>query len=256
MRKILGTSGLTIADVVIIFLLIVIAAAILFPIFCHGQPERRYICQSNLKEIVRALEMYQHDYDEVLPSSILYGGSETWNRNDFIHFATETSDAQCRNNSTGCHQTWSMLLTHYLKYKDIIWCPSDPENQGDSSGQPIHTTYWYKAAVDRAWYGDGKSTFRKDQDFDCPSGQVVFYEHNGWHLGQADRGLKDGVAVNMAFLDGHVYSKKIANSGFKTSKISPAPGVGEPAWFNHNLKTNKNNTAPNWNPTVYSDDLQ
>lgn len=253
MRNRLGkSSGNVVFDVVIIILILLVVAAIMFPMYAQA-PEhpRKTSCQTNLKDIAVALMQYQRDYDDTLPSSILYGGSKTWNRENFRRFATERGDLP---QSVDGLLSWPELLYSNMKSKDILWCPSDTVDNEESPKSVV--SYWYKAAVDRAWYGDGKVYARKEGDFAYPADQVTFYEHNGWHWGQAEEGFKNDVTLNMAFLDGHVAARIIKNSGFETGDIDSAPMAGEPAWFNHNNKTGKDNVGPNWDPKVYSDNLE
>lgn len=262
------SSGNTIVNLVIIVVILFVVAAIIYPVFTHPVGgAKKTLCQCNLKEIALAFNMYHGDYDNTLPSSYLYGRSQTWNREDFRHYASELGQIPPKGQSpTG--NTWPMLLYQHMKNKDILWCPSDPQNPGYDGGfwyNLVHiertpkpnapVTYWYKAAFDRAWYGQGKYRAMKEGDFAYPADQVIFYEHNSWHWGDAEKGFKDGVTLNMAYIDGHVASRRIASSGFKTNNIDPAPATGEPAWFNHDNKTGKDGVGPYWDPKVYSDNL-
>ena len=105
-------------------------------------------------------------------------------------------------------------------------------------------SYVVKKAFHLAWWGIGPSgtgtigKCRKDGDFDYPSDQVLLYERSGWHWGDASKGDMSvtssagqtgqgngaGVTLNMAFMDGHVASKRL-----------PADvGAGEPDYYNFN----------------------
>lgn len=205
--------------VVSVFMLMFLAifAAILFPVFARAREmAKKSTCQSNLKEISTAVMMYSTDYG-VLPSSKLYNGSKKWNASDFTAFAKSSASGNTVQN----------LLVKYIRTPDVFRCPSDP-NSGN--GSPI--SYYWKAAVDVAWYKGYKS----QNDFEYPYQQVLLYEHNDWHYGGRNRGLTDGVTINVAYLDGHIATKRVQNSGYTIEENPPEPlprsGVGEPSWFN------------------------
>jgi len=254
-----------IADVICVLGVVLALGAILAPALGQlssvtaREAARKAACQNNLKELALALIIYCGDYDAVLPSSFLYGRSKTWNEKDFMRFAKDKGilppppDAR--------RWSWPMLLYPYMKNKDIIWCPSDPGRSDDPSAR---VSYYWKAAADMAWYGGPRGTgpkCRKEGDFDFPADQIIFYEHNGWHWGDAGKGLVDGVTINCAFLDGHVQVKRIRESGYTAAENPPEPlpksGVGEPAWFNYSFgaRTPAYNKGANWNPRVWGDNL-
>ena len=220
---------------------------------------RKAVCQSNLKWLAMSLVMYWEDYDTTLPSSFLYGRSKTWNEKDFTRFAKERGTLPAASRARA--YSWPMLFYFYMKNKDIIWCPSDPGRSDDPSAR---VSYYWKAAVDAAWYGGPKGTgpkCQKEGDFDFPADQIIFYEHNGWHWGDAAKGLVDGVTINCAFLDGHVQVKRIRESGYTAAENPPEPlpksGVGEPAWFNYKFgsRAPQFSKDQNWNPKVWGDNL-
>lgn len=249
--------GISLGQLVVALVFIAIIVLVLFPIFGRGCPEGRPSCQSNLKEIALALNMYHGDYDNKLPSSALYNGSKTWNRDDFRRFTTELGQLPPPENMAGVKNTWPVLLYPHIKSKDILFCTKEIHGCGfwynlTHRSKKVSTwSYWYKASMDYAWF----KGYSRESDFKYPADQVIFYEHSGRHWDQESDGLKDGVTVNMAYMDGHVAARIIKNSGFKTSDIDPVPTTGEPAWFNHNNKTGKDSVGQNWNPGIYSDHL-
>lgn len=220
------------------FMIIPILAAILFPVFARARESARKVsCQSNLKELALAVNMYCGDWDNTLPSSVIISNSKTWNEADFVQFGS--GDSQ--------NISWANVLSSYTKNPGIVRCPSDKQSAGTSS-------YFWKAAFDRAWFGG----FKKEASYNFPADQVVMYESAGWHWGDAANGLSDNVTLNMAFLDGHVAARRIQNSGFAPGEApSPLPksGKGEPAWFNFDNKTNSTSVGQFWNPKVYYDSL-
>lgn len=263
-----NSSGNTIANLVIIVVILFVVAVIMLPVLFppHRHSARKTSCQSNLKEIALAFNMYHSDYDNKLPSSALYNSSKTWNRDDFRHFTMELGQIPPPKNASGVKKTLSMLLHCHMASKDILWCPSDPNNPyyKDDHGfwyklthkpaprvKKPEISYWYKAASDYAWF-NGCS---KEREYEQPADQVIFYEHNSWHWGDEENGFKNGVILNMAYIDGHVSARRISGSAFTTSDIDPAPAKGEPAWYNTCI--NKKSAAGLlWNPRYCYDDLQ
>jgi prepilin-type processing-associated H-X9-DG protein len=232
--------------------LVPVMAAIVFPVFARArEAARKSSCQSNMKELALALQMYTTDHG-ALPSSILVNGSSTWNADDSRTFCGSRGATPP---VPGPGQTWVTLLYPHMRNKDIIWCPSDPVDH-TSATQSTFVSYYYKAAADCAWYGG----FKKMGDFGYSSDQVIFWEHNGWHWGDSGKGAMDGVSINVAYLDGHVAAKRIQNSGYTLQENPPGPlpgsGVGEPAWFNKNAATNAAaGTSADWDPTKFLDEL-
>lgn len=241
----------------VILIIVGILVYILGPVFERAkEPVHKPSCQSNLKELSTAVSLYTADYDGLLPSSVLYDESKTWDEDDFCSFASlrgvipDPIDAN--DQLTG--KSWPMLVPHA---KDIVWCPSDKSRSEKPSSI---VSYYWKAAVDYAWY----QGFRKETDFPRPMDQIILYEHNAWHWGQQKYGLVDGVTINCCYLDGHAASKEIINSGYTSTENPPKPlpksGIGEPAWFNSDYVTKRpinKKTARGrfWNPSECRDVL-
>lgn len=224
-------------------------------------------CQSNMMELALAFELYVSDYNNILPSSYLYGRSKTWNKEHFKAFASRRGMIPTRPYIAG-NFSWPMLLYPHMKNKDIMWCPSDTSVKNDPAAR---VSYYWKAAIDAAWYGgpDGKGPIcRRLGDLDYPADQIILYERVGWHSGDADKGLVDGVTINVAWVDGHVSAKRITNSGYTSDEVPAEPlpksGVGEPAWYNFDFENSGEyswgsrsnlSTAQLWNPHIYGDSL-
>jgi prepilin-type N-terminal cleavage/methylation domain-containing protein/prepilin-type processing-associated H-X9-DG protein len=229
-------SGFTLIELLVVIAIIAILAAILFPVFARArEAARKAACQNNMKELGLAVAMYYGDYDAMLPSSwsmtdaATRPGTPVWDQTRFIAFASTKGNIPP---GTDVSYTWPMLLYPFMKNKDIIWCPSDPDNT--PTGQTV--SYFWKEAIDVAWHGgmtaNAMATSRKDGDFDFPSDQVLFWEHAGWHWGDTAKGVANSVTLNLTFMDGHVASKRISSSSTTGSTVTPNIAKGEPGWFN------------------------
>lgn len=68
--------GFTLIELLVVIAIIAILAAILFPVFGQAREKaRQATCQSNLKQIGQAIQMYIQDYDETFPA--YYNGNGT-----------------------------------------------------------------------------------------------------------------------------------------------------------------------------------
>ncbi len=251
-------TGRPVADLIAVSCILLVVGILVHPILARSRANPRCTCQSNLKQLCKALSVYVNDYDATLPSSILYGNSKTWDPEDFVRFAKEQGSLSP---PRGAHrQSWPMVLSSYLSDYRCLWCPSD---RSRSSSPAARISYYWKAAVDRAWYGDPSvGRFQRDGAFVFPGDQIVFYERNGWHRRRSSRGLADGAVINCAFLDGHVGSLQVRDSGYtrreKPAEPLPASGVGEPAWFNYSIGDDdpRFHRGQNWNPTLWADRMR
>jgi prepilin-type N-terminal cleavage/methylation domain-containing protein len=256
--------GFTLIELLVVIAIIAILAGILFPVFARARESARKIaCLSNMKQIGTALILYVGDYDATMPSSMLYGGTSatvTWNASRFTSFAKFRGQLPPPETGVGAAlKSWPMVLYPHMKNKDIVWCPSDPSRDDRSvAANPqsgfAPVSYYWKAAIDVAWFGGTSGVCRKEGDYDFPSDQMIFWEHNGWHWGDASKGASNGVSFNATYLDGHAQTKRILYSGYERdeSPVEPLPksGMGEPAFFNYDLQ---NNQYPNPAVGAYSD---
>jgi hypothetical protein len=209
---------------------------------------KKLCCASNLKELGLALQAYTKDYNDMLPSSVLRSGSGAWNKVDFSQFASIRGALMPEPGL----KTYPMVLFNYIKNKEIMWCPSDDVSHDDPNAR---VSFYYKAAVDRAWYGG----FKHRSDFAFPGDQIVFYERKGFHSHKDN--LADEAKINVVYLDTHVRWATVSQSGYSTADRDPGPQPkdgGEPAWFNCSLgaKKAKIDKAQNWNPKMWGDRME
>jgi prepilin-type N-terminal cleavage/methylation domain-containing protein/prepilin-type processing-associated H-X9-DG protein len=92
--------GFTLIELLVVIAIIAILAAILFPVFARAREKaRQSACQSNLKQVGLAAQMYAQDYDETMVRA--------WRlTNDY--------------NGT----TWADMLMPYMKNLQMLDCPS------------------------------------------------------------------------------------------------------------------------------------
>jgi prepilin-type processing-associated H-X9-DG protein len=78
------TAAFTLIELLVLIAVIAILAAVLFPVFAQAREKARQAsCQSNLRQIGLALQMYAQDWDERLPDRrdlkwTLVGGYRPW----------------------------------------------------------------------------------------------------------------------------------------------------------------------------------
>lgn len=237
------------AGIVVGILALYIGGMMIPSINSYSDPRHLLVCQAKLKDLGTAVLLYSSDFDNVLPSSAICQGRQSWNKTDFVHF-----------NRVGDKSGWPYLLEGYLKNRldnADISCPYDPDFRNQRG---VYPSYYWKAAIDRAWY-DG---FHKVEDFPHGQNQMLMYERSCFH-GDETLGLSDSAFVNCLYVDMHVERNRIINSGYKAgdSMLGPLPesGVGEPAWFNGEVRLNGNTSKPEtvegcyWDPRKWGDYL-
>jgi hypothetical protein len=241
----------SILSIVFVIIIIFFVAAILFPVFTKPYPyPRKSICQSNLKQCAQALKMYTDDYDGKLPSSRLVSGAKRWNTRDYLTFGTTLGKYP----PEGRRQTWSQVLYDNMRNKDIMWCTSDGTDKTDPDAQ---TSYWYKLANDKAWYGIGCDAPRQKMgDYGYESDQLAFYEHAGWHFGDTSGRLKNGLQINASFLDTHVETILLTNATSGDPINCAANSNGEPMYYNCSVEPKHGYVKTQTGPANLTDPAQ
>ncbi len=225
----------SVGSVLAVVLIVVAVGMFAFPYgYRPRNGARRSTCQSNLKQCAQALKMYCDDFNGMMPSSYLINRSNRWNRQDCIKFCTQLCSGPGSNYPGTNRVTWSQVLYDDMRNKGIMWCPSDPV---DREGRHPTVSYWFKPAMDRAWYGCPKPK-RKMADCGYESEQIAFFEHRGWHY-QDQGGLRAPhggipVEINASFVDTHVEKITIPGSGPPNYVTSPAGITGPYSPFYYN----------------------
>jgi prepilin-type processing-associated H-X9-DG protein len=123
----------------VVIAIIAILAAILFPVFAQAREKARQTsCVSNLKQIGTALLMYVQDYDERYP-----------NRR-FEPFDTSNNNARYDDNS------WRSVIQPYVKNRQLLTCPSNPDNDTPSWDPEFNVSYAANFTDPGAVPADGK----------------------------------------------------------------------------------------------------
>jgi prepilin-type N-terminal cleavage/methylation domain-containing protein/prepilin-type processing-associated H-X9-DG protein len=110
-------KGFTLIELLVVIAIIAILAAILFPVFARAREKARQAsCQSNLKQIALAFQMYCQDYDEtVFPNRNGGGWFNDGLAPTVVPIALGGSSAQIY---------WGNFLEPYSKNRQIWRCPS------------------------------------------------------------------------------------------------------------------------------------
>ncbi|MCW3060035.1 MAG: prepilin-type N-terminal cleavage/methylation domain [Capsulimonas sp.] len=96
-------AGVTVAEVIIVLILVAVIAAVLFPVFAKSRDGRRQAsCPSNLKQIELGIIQYVQDYDEFYPPR------------------------QARIDANGKVVSWRAIINSYVKSTQIYQCPDNP----------------------------------------------------------------------------------------------------------------------------------
>ena len=212
---------------------------------------RRGLCARNLQRAGKALLLYADDYGGTLPSSAIVSRSAKWRKTDFEAFATERGTCPAK----GAPHTWAEALYRYrvprtygendAKKPLSFFCPSDRTSRTD------RVSYWWKVALDKAWYGEGCSrSYRRVSSFARAARCTVLYERNAWHDSvYVRKGLVDGATIWRLHLDGHVMFEPLTNATSGDPINCVANSDGEPMYFN----ASKNGRVPDGKPATYVD---
>ncbi len=199
----MSRRGFTLIELLVVIAIIAILAAILFPVFARAREKARQAsCQSNLKQIAIAAQMYSQDYDE-----------------RFVPMSMGTP--------AGTAYTAS-LLQPYIKNLQIFECPSyssaGPKNCTCGSLElPRYLSYGFNCGSTAGgrmpnWYGPMGA---KLSAIESPAETLFAGDSTCVNIGPGSKYPAEGTAcpswdprhnemVNLAYVDGHVKSVKDA----------------------------------------------
>jgi prepilin-type N-terminal cleavage/methylation domain-containing protein len=120
-------QGFTLIELLVVIAIIAILAGILFPVFSQAKAKaQQTACQSNMKQLGNALQLYIQDYDESFPP--IYMDPNTYAIPDSIR----EDNAQWKGLS------WTERVYPYVKNELVFKCPSDP---APAQRQPVNARF-------------------------------------------------------------------------------------------------------------------
>ena len=215
-----GRRAFTLIELLTAVAIMVILAAILFPVFALSRDKARAAtCLSNLKQIGAGVQMYLQDYNEEL---FPYPGTDP----------SESRTGMAVAASDQPRMQWWNALNPYLKNYSVFACPSDPTDISNSrtsavlkssvelNGTPFLRSYAASRAIEAlplSRIGDVASTIAVTEKWDHDaSGTAVgdawiepfngAYDddaHSGTGVRMFHAGNRHQNLVNCVMLDGH-----------------------------------------------------
>lgn len=132
MQSHMRRKGFTLWELIAILAIIVITAAVLFPVLHVHRGSGRSSCINHLKQMGIALTQYNQDYDERYPLIVLTPVSD-------VLTVTPTSNESC-------YYGWADSIFPYLKSPTIYHCPTQTQKTNKTpSLSPLarnFTDYW------------------------------------------------------------------------------------------------------------------
>jgi type II secretory pathway pseudopilin PulG len=239
--------GFTAFELLFVIVILATTVALLLPVLeAAKERDRSAACQSNLHRCAQALMMYTDDWDATLPSSAIVAANPS--QAQVTEFLTGKG-AYPMHAAKAC--TWPDFLSYYLSDNDTVYCPSDDPR--------TRVSYWWKYANDLVWR-DSTLRRRKRSDYVYAADQIAFYEHAGWHTGDA-AGIKNGVKINVAFMDTHASAIVVRNGPISYPPASDERSgtssirLGEPMYYDYDNQTSSYHpgVADYIDPRRYSD---
>jgi len=240
----------TLIELLVVIAIIAILAAILFPVFAQArEAARKASCQSNEKQIILAVLMYNQDYDNKFPPqrNADWSGPESGQ-----NIVTNSPWANCYGwpctNRPDGRITWPARLIPYTKNYGVFACPSANNTAANPwpgmSGTGFETmndpttqreiSYYYngdfgtmnEAAVDRpaerAVIGEtGRSRKSCDSARGWDNNRYRSTRWTDWYAPHQD-------GSNVAFADGHVKYYQDSQSGPGSDQASQWNTAGLP----------------------------
>jgi prepilin-type N-terminal cleavage/methylation domain-containing protein len=107
-------QGFTLIEILVVIAIIAILAGILFPVFSQAKAKaQQTACQSNLKQLGNAMQIYIQDYDESFPPVYLDPASRV------------IPDSLQEDNPAWKGLSWTERIYPYVKNEGVFKCPGD-----------------------------------------------------------------------------------------------------------------------------------
>ncbi len=191
-------NGFTWFEFVVVVAILLILAAILFPVFqrAPNHEGRRPACQSNLRQIGLSFKQYIQDAGEKFPPlAVARSGN------------------------------WAGSLQPYLKNWQVFQCPSAPQHRLKTTD--YFTNARLAAKHEAALDFQSNTILAGDGDDDSPTNYALANLQQSWRGDQKSPATRHLDGANYLFADGHTkflqpdkIAVKTAKSGFPTFSIN------------------------------------
>jgi prepilin-type N-terminal cleavage/methylation domain-containing protein/prepilin-type processing-associated H-X9-DG protein len=199
--------GFTLIEALVVLAIILILAAILFPLFARGGHDSpRSSCLINIKQVGLGVMQYIQDYDERFPP---------------IAISAVASSTQFGSGPYG----WADAIQPYIKSTGIYHCPTvkkqrdhTKKNRQNDAVIPYYTDYYYNTNLDRVLQGKVPNPAMLvlcGEGNDGTDGTDARYNRNVipqvWLDTENSPARRHLDIANYLFADGHVKSVKPAS---------------------------------------------
>ena len=246
-------NAFTLVEILTVIAIIAVLAAILFPVFAAARGKaRQAACQSNLRQVGLALQMYAQDYDGILPYALDASDirvTQIWAVSPPACYAT-IQQMKAAGQVLHWHQqpigtnNWVPgALDSYIHSRDLWRCPSDTgfdvlDNNDSCNGpcaMPSRPTMYVSQGASYLWHTslgvgqrnvDTLSGITPDGVSVGPEGICLVFDGNGsWHGSSFALG-RSGLRYVTLFVDGHskLLSWEAYNRSWETSLSGSAFG--------------------------------
>jgi len=226
-RRNAGVPGFTLIELLVVIAIIAILAAILFPVFAQArEAARKSSCQSNLKQLGTAYQMYANDNDSVNAG----GGGDGWG----VVGSTPNDPGRGWNVDAPLPtRQWQWVIQPYVKNWALYRCPSDPRpannipvsyvlnnvaynngNSGASESQidaPADTVLLVEGG-NTGWQDNKPDAMKMGGDYTLwTHWNRITHEQSDWNW--SDKLPRHGDTSNILWGDGHVKSRRLVSRG-------------------------------------------